>query len=298
MGVIAAGLAVSTSLSVAHAASDTSMVVDAHLHCFAGPDDARFPYHQNAPYRPSQAATPEFLLERMDGAGVDHAIVVHPEPYQDDHRYLEHCIEVGKGRLKGTCLFFADQPDSLQRLPQFLRQHEEHIVATRLHAYAPGRLPPWGTPELDRLWSIATDAGVAMQIHLEPRYAERLDPYIRRYRETQVIIDHLGRPMQGTPEEHAVVLRWSELPNTVMKLAAIPDQNKYPHRDVKPVVRRLAELWGAERLIYGGGFNAESTDASYRQYRQQIAQILPAFSDEDRSKVLGGNAARLFGFDT
>ncbi|WP_145123800.1 amidohydrolase family protein [Rosistilla oblonga] len=298
MGVIAAGLAVSSSLPVTHAASDASMVVDAHLHCFAGPDDARFPYHQNAPYRPGQAATPEFLLERMDGAGVDRAIVVHPEPYQDDHCYLEHCIEVGKGRLKGTCLFFADQPNSLQRLPQFLRQHEDHIVATRLHAYAPGRLPPWGTPELDRLWSIATDAGVAMQIHLEPRYAERLDPYIRRYRETQVIIDHLGRPMQGTLEEHAVVLRWSELPNTVMKLAAIPDQNKYPHRDVKPVVRRLAELWGAERLIYGGGFNAKTTDASYRQYRQQIAQMLPAFSDEDRSKVFGGNAARLFGFDT
>ncbi|QDV68837.1 4-sulfomuconolactone hydrolase [Rosistilla carotiformis] len=296
MGVIAAGLAVSTSLSVAHGASDTSMVVDAHLHCFAGPDDARFPYHPNAPYRPGRAATPEFLLERMNGAGVDRAIVVHPEPYQDDHRYLEHCIEVGKGRLKGTCLFFADQPNSLRRLPQFLRQHEEHIVATRLHAYAPGRMPPWDTPELDRLWSIATDAGVAMQIHLEPRYAERLDPYLRRYRETRVIIDHLGRPMQGTPEEHAVVLRWSELPNTVMKLAAMPDQNKYPHRDVKPVVRRLAELWGAERLIYGGGFNAETTDASYRQYRQQIAQMLPAFSDEDRSKVFGGNAARLFGF--
>ena len=83
-------------------------VVDTHLHCFAGSKDPRFPYHERAPYRPEQAATPEHLLKLMDKAGVDYAVVVHPEPYQDDHRYLEHCLEVGDGRLKGTCLVFAD----------------------------------------------------------------------------------------------------------------------------------------------------------------------------------------------
>ena len=79
-------------------------VIDTHLHCFAGAKDVRFPYHPRAPYRPEPAATPELLLKCMEGAGVSHAIVVHPEPYQDDHRYLEYCLEVGKGRLKGTCL--------------------------------------------------------------------------------------------------------------------------------------------------------------------------------------------------
>src|SRR5208282_1352298 len=68
-------------------------VLDAHLHCFAGKDDARFPYHERGPYRPEAAAMPQHLLKCMDGAGVDHAIVVHPEPYQDDHRYLAYCLE-------------------------------------------------------------------------------------------------------------------------------------------------------------------------------------------------------------
>lgn len=296
LGVIAAGLAASVHSSLAHGGEESQLVVDTHLHCFAGPDDPRFPYHRRAPYRPDRAASPEFLLDRMDGAGVDRAIVVHPEPYQDDHRYLEHCLEVGAGRLKGTCLFFADRPDSIGRLPGFLRRHGDRIVATRLHAYAPNRLPPWGAPELDLLWKIATEAGVAIQIHLEPRYAPLLDPYVRRYKDTRVIIDHLGRPMQGTDEEHQVVLGWSELPNTIMKLASIPPQDQYPHRDVVPIVRRLAELWGAERLIYGGGFNAEATDESYRQYREQIAAMLTNLSSHDQAQVFGGNAVRLFGF--
>jgi hypothetical protein len=59
-------------------------IVDSHLHCFAGKSDPRFPYHERAPYRPEASATPEHLLKCMAGAGVDYAIVVHPEPYQDD----------------------------------------------------------------------------------------------------------------------------------------------------------------------------------------------------------------------
>ena len=116
-------------------------VVDAHLHCFAGKDDARFPYHPNAPYRPDAPATPERLIELMNSAGVNHAIVVHPEPYQDDHRYLEHCLEVGKGRLKGTCLFFAGRSEGMAALVKRLP-----IVTARIHAYAPERLPPFGKP--------------------------------------------------------------------------------------------------------------------------------------------------------
>src|SRR5882672_2458592 len=88
-------------------------VIDTHLHCFAGTKDSRFLYHARAPYRPEHAATPEYLLKCMEGAGVSHAIVVHPEPYQDDHRYLEYCLEAGKKRLKGTCLVFAEQPASV-----------------------------------------------------------------------------------------------------------------------------------------------------------------------------------------
>ncbi|MCH2203608.1 MAG: hypothetical protein MK102_16695, partial [Fuerstiella sp.] len=75
-----------------------SVVIDTHLHCFAG-KDSEFPYHNHAPYQPESAATPKHLLNCMTGAGVDFAVVVHPEPYQDDHRYLEHCLKAGGSQL-------------------------------------------------------------------------------------------------------------------------------------------------------------------------------------------------------
>lgn len=272
-----------------------SPVVDTHLHCFAG-SDARFPYHPRAPYRPEEAATPEHLLRCMEQAGVDFAIVVHPEPYQDDHRYLEHCLKVGGSRLKGTCLFFADRPGSVAGMRPLVERNSGQIVAARVHAYAPDRLPPFGSQELRELWRTATELGLAMQLHFEPRYAPGFEPLIREFSETTVIIDHLGRPMQGTTEEHDQVIAWSKYPNTVMKIASLPDQNTYPHRDVRPIIRRLTEAYGADRMIYGGGFNAQADGGSYRAYRQRVIQLLEHLTDSQRAKILGGTAARLFGF--
>jgi predicted TIM-barrel fold metal-dependent hydrolase len=276
------------------ATTDKSLRVDTHLHCFAGKDDSRFPYHPRAPYQPEAAATPEHLLACMNQADVDYAIVVHPEPYQDDHRYLEHCLEVGRGRLKGTILFFADRPDSLTRMPKLAQRDD--IVAARVHAYAPDRLPPFGKPELRRLWQLATEHNLAMQLHFEPRYAPGFEPLIKEFKETRVIIDHLGRPFQGTPSEHEVVVRWSRFDNTIMKLSAIPEQDKYPHRDIQPVIRQLTDAFGAERMIHGGGFGATATGESYRAAFARSQSFLAHLSSADQAKVLGSNATRLFGF--
>ena len=278
---------------VSHGAeSKGPRLVDTHLHCFAGRNDPRFPYHERAPYRPEEKASPEHLLKCMNEGGIDFAIVVHPEPYQDDHRYLEHCLEIGKGRLKGTCLFFADQPGSLEKMASLARRWP--IVAVRVHAYAPNRLPPFGKPALRALWKAASDLGLAVQLHFEPRYAPGFEPLIREFDQTRVIIDHLGRPFQGTPEEHEVVIRWGQLKNTILKLAAIPSPLTYPHRDVAPVIKRLANEFGAERMIYGGGFGPEATGASYRAAFDNARQHLAHLPSSEQAKVFGENAVRLF----
>jgi predicted TIM-barrel fold metal-dependent hydrolase len=269
-------------------------IIDTHLHCFAGKGDRRFPYHPKAPYEPEKAATPEHLLECMDGTGVDFAIVVHPEPYQDDHRYLEHCLEVGKDRLKGTCLFFAGSDRIEERMRDLAKKLP--LVAARIHAYAPERLPPFGKPELRAFWKLVTDLGLAVQIHLEPRYAEGFEPLLKEFTSTTIIIDHLGRPMQGTPEEHARIVNWSRFKNTVMKLSAVPEKRQYPHRDPAALIRRLTDAFGPDRMIYGGGFNENATPASYKVERERIAGFLAHLSDADRAKVLGGTVAKLFGF--
>lgn len=270
-------------------------VVDTHLHCFAGKDDPKFPYHKDAPYTPPDPATPELLLQCMADAGVDYAIVVHPEPYQDDHRYLEHCLKVGKGKLKGTALVFAGRDGFEKQLRDLAKSVP--LVATRIHAYNPDRLPPFEKPDLKTLWKLAGDLGLAVQLHFEPRYAPGFEPLIKEFPKIRVLVDHLGRPFQGTEKEHAVVVRWAKYDHVVMKLTSVPEREKYPHRDPAKVVKELADSYGADRLMTGGGFAAKATGKSYRAERERIAGMLGHLSDADRAKVLGGNAAKFFGFE-
>jgi predicted TIM-barrel fold metal-dependent hydrolase len=273
------------------AAARRAPVVDAHVHCFAGPAERRFPYHADAPYRPP-AATPQELLKAMAGAGVDYAVIVHPEPYQDDHRYLEHCLALDRKRLKGTCLFFAGRPGAAAGLKALAGRCS--VVALRVHAYAPKRLPPFGKPELRALWKQAADLGLAVQLHFEPRYAAGFEPLIQEFRRTTVIVDHLGRLFEGSEKEQERVLRWARFPNTVLKVSALPERD--PHRKIGPLVRRATAAWGAERLISGGGFGAGVSAAAYRAERERIAGYLTHLTAAERAKVLGENAVRLFRF--
>ena len=290
----AAPLLIASSSSFAKNKRASKPRVDMHLHCFAGKNDRRFPYHERAPYRPDAKATPEHLLNCMKAAGVKYAVVVHPEPYQDDHRYLEHCVKLGQGRLKGTLLLFADREGSLEKMPELCRKID--AIAVRVHAYAPDRLPPFESPKLRRLWKMAADHNLAVQLHFEPKYAPGFEPLIRDFPKTRVIIDHLGRPFQGAPKEHAAVVRWARFDNTVMKLSSIPSKRSYPHRDIRPVIRRLTSAWGADRMIYGGGFGADATGESYRQAFERSRSYIDHLSAEDQAKILGETAIRIFRF--
>ena len=63
-----------------------------------------------------------------------------------------------------------------------------------------------------------------------------------------------------------------------------------------PVVKELVQRFGPDRLIYGGGFGAGATGASYRACRERVRSYLADLPAGDQAKVLGGTAARLFRF--
>jgi hypothetical protein len=80
------------------------VLIESHIHLFAD-DPARFPYN-SASYKPQREPVEEYV-QFARKVEINHAVIVHPEPYQDDHRYLEYCLahEPSPGFFKATCLF-------------------------------------------------------------------------------------------------------------------------------------------------------------------------------------------------
>jgi predicted TIM-barrel fold metal-dependent hydrolase len=273
-------------------------LIDSHIHLF---EPERFPYHANATYKPASAPLKPYLAFVAEG-GIDHVIIVHPEPYQDDHSYLEYCFanEKPKGLFKGTCLFDAADPATPGRMEALARKYPRRIVALRIHAMnAPGQPPLASGPIKDRdlngaqvkkAWAKAGDLGLAVQMHFLPHHAGAIAKLASEFRGVKVILDHLGRAGMGTPTDATAVLRLADFPNVWMKYSG---WTYFKPGQAQPFARRAFEAFGQDRIIVGGlGHNLE-------QHRATMALFQETFQfagEQARAAIRGKNAARLFDF--
>ncbi len=298
-------LAAAAATAAAQTKRPKGLLIDSHIHLFAA-DQTRFPYHRNAVYRPP-AQPLEDYAKFVRAAGIDHAVIVHPEPYQDDHRYLEHCFE-NEPRprfFKGTCLFDPVDPATPERIEVLVKKHPGRIVALRIHENrAPGQPPSASGPIRERdlrapamreTWRKVHSLGLAIQMHFVPHFAPQIRALAEVFPEMPVILDHLGRAGEGTPTEYEEVLKLAKLPRTYMKYSAVRYSSKqeYPHRDVKPLIRRVYDAFGPGRIIWGGlGMNMEE----FHRQAKLLDEMFDFASEADRAKIRGLNAARLYGF--
>jgi predicted TIM-barrel fold metal-dependent hydrolase len=281
------------------------LLIDTHVHLF---DPERFPYAPNATYKPP-AQPLESYLKFVAQARLDHTIIVHPEPYQDDHRYLEYCFqhEPSPGYFKGTCLFDPIAPDTPARMAALMKKHPNRIVALRIHEnHLPGTPPTTSgairdrdmkSPAMRETWRKADALGLAIQMHFIPYYAPQIGALAGQFPNMTVILDHLARAGQGTPAEYDEVLKLARLPRVIMKFSGVTYSSKagYPFRDVQPLVRRTYDAFGPDRIVWGGlGMNMADFDRNTAMFDEMFAFASAA----DRAKIRGQNAARLFQFQS
>lgn len=302
-----AGILLAPVAGVASRRHPKGVLIETHVHLFSG-DLVHFPYSVNAPYRPATYPLEEFVRFAQE-AMIDHAIIVQPEPYQDDHRYLEYCLdhEPTKGFFKGTCLFDPIDPKTPGRMQALVRKNPGRIVALRIHElHLPGtpstttgaiRDRDLRNPQMTRTWRAAHELGLAIQMQFIPHYAPQIGELAAKFRDMPIILDHLARAGEGTPAEYDEVLRLAEFPRVYMKFSRTGVQSSskqgYPHLDAKPIVRRAYEAFGADRMICGGFGGSMGNFEKFLQLFEIMFDFAP---EADRAKIRGLNAKKLFAF--
>ena len=112
------------------------MIIEWNHHLFHA-DTTRYPFHVQAAYQPDTSRlSPDPLIDylaHMDAYGIDRAILVHPEPYGDDHRLVLDSLDREPARFLGTSLFYPADPDAPKKL-RALVARQPRIIATRFHA--------------------------------------------------------------------------------------------------------------------------------------------------------------------
>ncbi|MCX6631084.1 MAG: amidohydrolase family protein [Candidatus Solibacter sp.] len=266
--------------------------IETHVHLF---DPARVPYAPDGTYKPP-AYTLEDHLKLVEAAGLAHSIIVHPEPYQDDHRLLDYCFahEPKPGYFKATCLFDPLREDTPRRMRALSERWPRRIVALRIHemsmtpeAAGPIRNRDMKDPRMLACWQAVASMGMAVQMHFIPGQAPNIRALAAKFPETTVILDHMGRPGQGTEKEYEEVLKLAELPRVILKYSSWAEYKG----DLSRLTRRLYDTFGPRRIIWG---TLGNTLPDYRKQAARFEELLAFASEADRALIRGGNAQRLF----
>ncbi|NND06549.1 MAG: amidohydrolase family protein [Saprospiraceae bacterium] len=267
--------------------NDQTPVIEWNTHIFSG-DLEKYPFHPNATYQRDVSQEPDdplaAYLDRCDQLGIDHAVIVHPEPYGDDHRLVIDCLEREPERLRGTSLFYPKDQDAPNKL-KALAKANPGIVSTRFHAHKGKEmyLDSFSDTGVRNLWKAAVDSNFIVELHIGPDYAKQVAAVIKEFPGCRVLIDHLAEPHLGTGVEFADVLDLAKFPNVYMKLSGLNHfATDEPHYlSAKPFTKWVIEAFGPDQLVWGSGVPTI------------VDKHMDKYTADDISKVKGGNLQKL-----
>jgi predicted TIM-barrel fold metal-dependent hydrolase len=86
----------------------------------------------------------------------------------------------------------------------------------------------------------------------------------------------------------------------VSEFNILSPSKKYPYRDVYPLVKQVYDAFGPDRLLWGTGFpgatRAQAERPTLEEELDIIRKEIPFLKAGDKEKILGRNAAHVWGF--
>jgi L-fuconolactonase len=291
------------------------LLIDSHMHVWTD-DPVRFPFAHpyNAKFvAPKTPASRAILVKEMDDHGVRHCVLVQTISHGWDNSYLVDCLKAEPKRFKGQGLIDPTDPKVADRLVDWMKK--PGMAGMRFSPiYYQGKDEWLNARATDALWEKAAELGAVFNFFIASSQLPKLEDMVRRHPKVKVVIDHVGRvdlvPEKGPLPGYDALVEVNKLtalaryPNVwvkVSELSSLTASKKYPFRDTYPIVKKVYDAFGSDRLLWGTGFpGATRAEAERPTLEQELAIIqkeIPFFTAEDRLKILGKNAAKVWGFD-
>jgi predicted TIM-barrel fold metal-dependent hydrolase len=264
------------------------MHVDTHVHVIS-PDVDRFPLNPNGmtdPWYEDDPCSVERLLDLMDDAGVDAAVLVQPfTAYQYDNRYCAEAARRHPQRCTSVAVVDVNASDASGVAHEVVER--EGMRGLRWAAIREGSLR-----EPHSLWDefAALEVPVVVTI-LDDRLPELADA-IPNLPDIPLALDHCGFASypKGIPDE---LLALAEFPNLHLKVSSNALDLMAEHGDPADTLRELASRFGADRLMWGSDYS-QTHDRPYGELVEWGRAATTKLSDEQRDWVLGRTALKLW----
>jgi len=248
-GTTLATLAIHRQLPAQQSVRSINNIVDCHFHLWAK-DKKRFPYQPNPRYAPEYVSTADQWDHDRVGAGISKGIFVSGAPYGDDPSFLYHSLKLAPDTLRGICLINPNVSGGIKQLEETVSGH--NIVGVRVQTSW-----LWGvdldSPHLAAFWKRLGELNLVLQMHLEPEFNPQLAKMLSRFPDSRVVIDHLGRPRNGTAVDFMLLHNVAKNPHVFIKLSSFDTESQEdpPYLKIQPVVKELVEWFTPSRCVWG-----------------------------------------------
>jgi L-fuconolactonase len=278
------------------------VIVDAHVHLW---DAAHTPQpwmtaEHDAISRPFG---PEDLRPLLQRNAVDAAVLVQGACLDSDTDYLFGEAERHEWIAAVTAWLAFDEPErARERLAELATRAAFRGVRHLIHDESD---PHWivRPPVLQSL-ALLEERGVVVELPVVfPRHFDDVVVLAERFPRLTLVVDHLGKPPIGTdamPRWERRLRAAAAFPNVLAKLSGLNTATSRADWDVDellPASEVALTAFGPRRLLAGSDWPVALLNGDYDRVWEATRRIVERLTDgDDAAALLGGNAARVYGF--
>jgi predicted TIM-barrel fold metal-dependent hydrolase len=155
-------------------------------------------------------------------------------------------------------------------------------------------------PDFIRGVQLLPEYGFSFDICINHRQLANATEMVRRCPETSFILDHIGKP----DIRHHLLDPWREqlrelaaLPNVMCKMSGLvteADHRNWAPGDLAPYVSHVLEVFGPDRVAFGGDWPVAFQAASYTRWVGTLEALTAHLTPEAQRKLWSDNARRFY----
>lgn len=124
--------------------------------------------------------------------------------------------------------------------------------------------------------------------------------FVSKFPEQKFVIDHCAKPDVKNKNVNDWKMYMKEMatyPNVYCKLSGLLTEvnwNEWTGADFNPYLDTVFELYGTDRLLFGSDWPVLNLSGTYRQWKFLLEKYMENYTENDRQKVFGLNAAQFY----
>lgn len=244
---------------------------------------------------------PEQLKPLLKKHGIGKTVLVQAAPTVEETAFLFRIAD-REPSVAGVVGWLDMEADGFERDLARLRQHPKFIGLRPMIQDLPSE---WIVkPQVLRNFQLLADVDFPVDLQANPRHLPYIAELLKLAPELRAVVDHLAKPPigEGQLEPWGAHMRQiAEYPNTMCKLSGmVPERLDAPWsiEAIRPFARCVIEAFGKKRVLFGSDWPVCLFSATYDQVVELFEACLgEGWTDEEKSAVYGGNAARFYRLD-